>query len=302
MTSARALGLRLFNQPYLLLTLSPLFWAGNAVFGKAAAAVIPPFTLGFCRWLGATLIVLLICLPHMRRDWLIIRQHLGFLFFMGAFGFALFNVLLYTALHYTSAINVSIEQSAGPIIIILFSFLLFRERIRWIQTLGIVLSLIGVGITVTHGDLAKILRLEFNRGDAMTLVAITLYAGYSVALKWRPQMHWLSFWGVLILASLLTSIPFMLWEVQQGYRMEPGLTAFASILYVAIFPSFVSQLFYAQGVHLVGANRAGLFINLVPVFGALLAVVFLGEQFRFYHLLGLMLVLLGIFLASRIKR
>ena len=290
---------QLFAQPYLLLTLSPLFWSGNAIFGKAAAEVVPSFTLGFYRWAGASLIVLIICLPHMRRDWLIIRRHLGFLFLMGALGFAMFNILLYTALHYTSAINVSIEQSAGPIIIVLFSFLLFRERITWLQAVGIALSLIGVAITVTHGHLDQILSLDFNRGDVMTLAAITLYAGYSVALRWRPNMHWLSFLGTLIISSLITTTPFFAWDLAQGQHMTPGLTAFASILYIAIFPSILSQLFYARGIQLVGANRAGLFINLVPIFGALLAVVFLHEQFHFYHAQGLILVLSGIILANK---
>lgn len=284
----------LFRQPYILLLLAPFFWGGNAVAGKLAVGAVPPMALGSLRWALASLILIVLAHRHVRQDWARIRKSIVLLFFMGAFGFGTFNLLLYNALHYTSTINVTIEQAAIPMIIMLGNFLIYREKIGWLQMVGLVISLLGVAITVTHGDLAILWTLSINFGDVLMLIAALCYAAYSITLRKKPAIHWLSFLTILALAAFAASLVGLATEMSKGITFTPSMTGFALIVFLAIFPSILAQLCYARGVELVGANRAGLFINFVPVFGALLAVILLGEVFQLYHFLGLTCVFAGI--------
>ena len=218
---------------------------------------------------------------------------------MGALGFGAFNLLLYSAVHHTTAINVAIEQSAMPMLIVAANFLFFREKIGWMLAAGVVLSLVGVMVIAAHGDFGALLEADVNRGDAMMLVAVALYSGYSVALRKRPKLHWASFLAVLSLSAAAASLPFMIAEFIAGARIRPSSEAALLILYVSLFPSFFAQLFYARGVELIGANRAGLFINLVPLFGSGLAILFLGERLELYHIVGYGLVVVGLIAAQR---
>lgn len=285
--------------PYTLLTLTTLFWAGNAIAGKLAAGTVSPAALTFARWLLACLAFYVFARPHLVHDWPAIRRHLPMLLTLGALGFSAFNMGLYWALQYTSAINVTIEQSAMPVLIILANFLFFRLRVTALQTLGVLLTISGVMVTATRGAPLAIFETGVNRGDVMMILCVLLYAGYTVALRFRPDIHWTSLMFVLALSATLFAIPFYGMEVAlEGFR-APGVKAWAIIAYTAIFPSMLSQLFFIRGVAMLGANRAGLFINLVPIFAALLAVTVLGELFEGYHLAGLTLVLGGIALAER---
>jgi drug/metabolite transporter (DMT)-like permease len=285
--------------PYALLTLTTLFWAGNAIAGKLAAGEISPVALTFARWFFACIAFYFVARPHLQADWPAIRRHLPMLACLGALGFSAFNIGLYWALQYTSAINVTIEQAAMPVLIILANYLFFRMRISALQGLGVFLSVAGVLVTATRGSPLSIFETGVNRGDAMMMLCVVLYGGYTVALRFRPDIHWTSLMFVLSLSATLFAIPFYGTEIiQEGFR-APGSKAWAIIAYTAIFPSMLSQLFFIRGVAMLGANRAGLFINLVPIFAALLAVSILGEHFRTYHLIGLALVLGGITMAER---
>lgn len=285
--------------PYALLILTTLFWAGNAIAGKLAVGEISPVALTFARWFFACIAFYFVARPHLKTDWPAIRRHLPMLATLGALGFSAFNIGLYWALQYTSAINVTIEQSAMPVLIILANYLFFRMRISALQGLGVFLSITGVLVTATRGSPLSIFESGVNRGDAMMMLCVLLYAGYTVALRFRPDIHWTSLMFVLSLSATVFVIPFYATEiVQDGFR-APGTQAWIIIAYTAIFPSMLSQLFFIRGVAMLGANRAGLFINLVPIFAALLAVSILGEHFRTYHLIGLALVLGGIALAER---
>ena len=288
----------LFHQPYLLLVLTTLFWGGNAVAGKLAAGVIPPFTLTCIRWVGTALILFIVARPIIIRDWPAIRQNIRFLFFCGAVGFAIFNFLLYGALNFTSAINAAIEQSGMPMLIILGMYLVYGERITALQGVGVVLSILGVLLTATRGDLFAIMTLDMNIGDVMMLGAVLAYSIYSVALKRKPQLDWRVIMFGMASAAAVVSIPFALFEMASGRFMAFAPEAAMLLLYVVLFPSLMAQVFFFRGVELVGANRAGLFINLVPIFGALLAVLILDERLELYHLTGLGLVLCGIGLAE----
>lgn len=283
----------------LLLTLTTLFWGGNAVAGKFAVGEISPLLLTAFRWVIAVALLVIMSRRQLVRDWPVIRKHLPYLFALGAFGFAAFNAALYTSLKYTTAINVTILQAAMPMIIFGLNFLFYRTRLYWAQVIGYSVTLLGVLLTASNGNLALLADLAFNKGDVIMLVGAFIYSAYSVALRSRPQLHWLSFMTVLVMAAAVTSIVFASTEIFSGTAIWPtSVTAWSVILYTVLFPSVLGQAMFARGVELIGSNRAGLFMNLVPIFGAFLAVILLGETFHSYHAIALALVVGGIVLAQ----
>ena len=301
-TPPNAAGTAFFANPYLLLALTTLFWGGNAVAGKMAVGELSFLSLTFFRWLGALLLVLPFAWRPLMRDLPMIRRHFLLLFTLGAVGFSGFNLFMYWALTHTSVVNVVIEQAAIPVLIMLFNFVAFRLRVRALQIVGLLMALTGVVLTVTGGQPALLLQGKVNIGDAIMMLSALCYAIYSVGLRWRPPMHWLSFMLVLVFAATVVSGVFWLAEVSRTGVVMPTGKGWWLVAYVAFFPSLLSQLFFARGVDLIGANRAGLFINMVPIWGSLLAVMLLGEIFHWYHAAGLALVIGGIFLAERAAR
>jgi len=293
----------LLDRPYLILVLTPLFWGGNMVAGKLAVGQIDPYTLIVLRWLGALLMVLPFAAPHLRRDWPEIRRGWWLIAIYGGLGYATFNVLMYVAVYFTSAVNASIEQASIPVLVILANFIVFRVKARPLQIAGVILTIFGVMITAVHGDFGRIASLNVNIGDAMVLVACVAYTVHSLALRFRRPMHWLSFLVATFVAALLAGLVF---EAIFGGGLGAVFTGTAAatplgwgvVLYTAFFPSVLSQLFYARGVELIGANRASLFINLIPVFGTALSIVILREQLEPYHMVTAVLVILGIVLAE----
>jgi drug/metabolite transporter (DMT)-like permease len=287
----------------LLLTLTALIWGGNAVAGKFAVGHISPMLLTCSRWVGAIAILAVFAHRHIRTDWPVIRQHLPYLFIMGAVGFSIFNTLMYTALKYTTAINVAILQSGMPMFIFLLSFLALRIRPHWGQLVGYSLTLVGVLLTATSGDLMALAGLQINRGDLIMLVAAFVYSAYSVGLASKPDMHWLSFLTVLIASAAIAAIIMAAYEATTPDFIWPSTPrGWTVVFYTAIFPSIVAQGFFIRGVELLGGNRAGLFLNLVPIFGALLSVALLGESLHLYHIVALILVIGGILLAQRLNK
>lgn len=297
-----ALGQRAFSNATLLLVLAPLMWGGNAIAGRLAADVMSPVTLTFLRWLMACCIIAPLAGPHLARDLAGIRGSWRRLLIMGGVGFAGFNLALYTALNYTTALNASIEQACMPAVIMLGSYLWMRQRIGTLQCVGVVMSILGVLVTATRGAPASLFELGLNRGDAIMMIAVLIYSGYTIALRNKPALHWMSLLMGMALGALLVSGAVFVVELALRGFVEPGVDGWLIVTFTAVFPSLMSQLFFIRGVELVGANRAGVYINLVPIFGALLAVLVLGERFESYHLVGLVLVFAGITLAERFAR
>lgn len=293
----------LLDRPILILTLTSAFWGGNVVAGKLAVGHIDPYTLTVLRWVGALAVVLPFALPALRRDRAQLKRHLPLLLFYGAIGYCTFNMLMYIAAHYTSAVNASIEQVAINIFVMLGNFALFRVRVRVLQLLGVVLTVIGVALTATHGDLAQIMQLNINAGDALVVLASLAYAAYSLTLRFRPQVGWLSFLVATCSGALLAAI---VYQMTLGGGAAPLFADIAGIswqgwlivLYVLTFPSVLAQMLYVRGVELIGANRASLFINLIPVFGTLGSVLIIGERLEGFHLVAGVLIVLGICLAE----
>jgi len=287
------------DRPYLLLILAVLFWSGNFIVGRAFHSEIPPVALAFWRWVGAALLVTLPALPHLRRDRRALLQHWPAVLLLSTLGIAAFNTLAYSGLQYTEAINAFLLQSLMPVLIVLLSFVIFREKVTKLQSVGILVSLCGAVTIITRGDVEILLSLSINRGDLLVFAAVICYAGYTVMLRKRPHVHPLAFIATIFWLGSFILIPVYLWETLTVATLELKPASILVIGYVMVFPSIVSYLCYNRGVELIGANRAGLFIHLMPVFGSLMAVVFLGEIFCWFHGLGIMLIGAGIYLATR---
>lgn len=289
-----SLGARLWGSPYLLLTLVVLFWAGNAVVGRAARDLVPPFTLAFLRWSGALALVAPFALRTLPADLPVLRKHWRMLLLLGLLGVAAFNALLYSGVHFTTATNAVLIQASIPPLIAVVVFALFGQATSARQIGAMLLSMTGVVIVVCRGDPTVLLHLKIGLGDALILTASASWAFYSALLRKRPAVHPLSFLAVTFAIGVLAMAPLSLMEISVGRHVVWGAPALSAMAYVAVFPSVVAYLLYNRGVDLVGAARAGQFINLMPLFGAGLAVLLLGEPLRGFHLLGGGLIVAGI--------
>jgi drug/metabolite transporter (DMT)-like permease len=289
----------LANQPYLLLSITALCWAGNAIVGRLAAGHIPPVTLSFLRWSLAFLIILPFAWKHLRHDWSAIRARLGTMIVLSVTGIGAFNTLQYWALEYTQALNTLLLQSAGPLFVAVWSLILLGIRLTPAQAGGIALSLIGVLVILLHGDLTTLKNIELNRGDLIFTVALAIFGLYSVLSLKRPKIHGLSFVGFTFGCGAACLIPLLIWELLSRPLMQLDAANLLTLFYVAVFPSTLAYLCFNRGVHLIGANRAAPFFHVVPVFGSVMAIVFLGERPQLFHIIGFALVLTGVFVASR---
>ena len=287
------------NQPYLLLCLTSLFWAGNVVIGRFAAGQIPPMALSFIRWTGAFLFVLPFAWGRLVEDWPVIRQHWAMMILLSLVGVATFNTLGYWSLQYTQALNALLLQSSGPLFVALFSLLLYGIRLTWAQTLGIAISLIGVLVILLHGDLAALSTIRLNKGDVGYTIAIAVFGLYSALAARRPPIQPMSFLAFTCGCGALFVAPLFVWEMCSGRVTPINPTTISVLFYVAIFPSALAYLFFNRGVELIGANRAAPFFHLMPVFGSVMAIGFLGEKFQIFHLAGYALVLCGVIIAAR---
>jgi drug/metabolite transporter (DMT)-like permease len=287
------------NQAYLLLCITALCWAGNAIIGKLAAGHIPPVTLSFLRWGIAFLLILPFAWKHLKRDWAAIRGKLGLMILVSITGIGVFNTLQYWSLEYTTALNTLLLQSAGPLVVAAWSLVLLGVRLTLAQAIGILLSMTGVLVILMHGDFTALSDISFNKGDLIFLLAMVIFALYSVLTLKRPAIHGLSFAAFTFGASTLFLIPLLIIELLTRPVMALDAQNLLSLAYVAVFPSIIAYLCFNRGVQLIGANRAAPFFHVVPVFGSIMAIVFLGEHPQVFHFIGFALVLTGVYIASR---
>jgi len=293
----------LYRNPHLLLALTTFLWSGNAIAGKFAIGHVSPMMLTMSRWAVAFAVISLIAHRHIRNDWQTVRKNWLYLLLMGGIGYTGFNYCLYSGLQHISAINVTLEQSAMPLVIFLLNYLIYRTGITWLQMAGFLLTLLGVAVTVSSGAPLGLFTGDssgLNIGDLYMLAAAICYGGYSTALRSKPDMHWQSFLACLAAGALIFAVVGSVIEYQAGQLQMPTTSQSALvILYAGIFSSLVAQGLFIKGVEAFGANIAGLYINLVPVFGALLAVLLLGEQLYLFHAVAFVLVVGGIMIAQR---
>lgn len=286
-------------QAYIILCITTAIWGGNSVAGKLAVGHVSPMMLTTARWVIACLVLLIFAAPQVKRDMPLIRKNWLLLLGYGAVGFTGFNALLYSALQYTSAINAVIEQAGIPMIIFLMNFVMFRMAVSAAQIVGFTLTLAGIALTASHGNFATLLSLELNFGDGLMMIAALLYAGYTVALRWKPAIHWKSLIALSAFGALVSSLPLLVWEIAAGNFIMPDMKGWTIVAYAGLLPSLVSQILYVRGVELIGSNRAGLFINTIPIFGMLLSILLIGEQLEIFHIVAMALVLGGIAVAER---
>ena len=287
------------NQPYLLLSLTALFWAGNIVLARHVGDHVPPITLTTIRWFGTFLILLPFAWPHLKRDWPALRAHLPLMLLLSAIGYAFNNAISYWALQYTQALNALLIQSSGPLFVALWSLVLFGVRLTGAQLAGIAISLAGVLTIILRGDFAALAGITFNKGDVMFAASLVSFGLYSALMPRRPVTHQLSLISFTTCCGALLLVPFSVWEFSTGATLKFDFLTLATLAYVLIFPSTLAYLFFNRGIALIGPNRAAPFFHLVPVFGSAMAILLLGEQPRLFHLVGYLLVLAGVVIASR---
>lgn len=286
--------------PYLLLTLAPLFWSCNWIVGRALHHDVPPMAMTFFRWLFAIAILAPFALPRVRRDWPLIRAHWRRLLVLGTVGIGSHNALAYLGLNFTTATNGVILNSFIPVMIIAIAWVFLRERLTPVQLAGVAVSLAGVLAILSQGSLAALAAFRLNGGDLLIILSMAMWSAYTILLRWRPQgLDTLSFLFVLAVIGDTAMLPFWLAEQALGFHVAWTWQAVAALASVGLFSSVLAYLFWNRGVEQVGPQIAGLFVHLMPVFGVLLAWVFLGERLALFHVAGIGLILTGIGITSR---
>ncbi len=282
----------------MLLMLTMTMWAGNTVAGRLAAPEMSPMIVSGVRWFITCIILLIFGWRTMKADWHVIRPHWKFVVLLSMSGFTMFNAIFYYAAHLTTGINLSIIQGSIPIFVLMGAFLWFGIRSTWFQVIGVMLSLVGILVVASHGKIETLLHLTFNQGDILLLVACLFSAIYALGLRYRPAISGVSFFMYLAMAAFITTLPLMVMEFAQGGMITPSPKGWLIMAYIILCPSILGQIFFIWAIEKIGAARAGIFINLVPVLGALMSVWLLGEEFGAHHAISLALVLSGIFLAE----
>ncbi len=283
----------------LLLTFAAFAWAGNHVVARAVSAIIPIWSLNVARWLIVAALMVLVAAPALKRDWPLMRRHAVVLGFLGILGGGLFGALQFVGVRYTGALTLSVMNSVAPALIALASFLIFRDAISPLQSLGIAISLSGVLAIVTKLDLALLQALSFNPGDLIIVFNMGVWAVYSACLRLRPPIASTSFLFVLALWSAITAMPGAALEFLDGETLQADWITLGTLAYTSVLSSAIAYIFWGSGIEVLGVNRAGAFLHLVPVFGTLLATTLLGEQLGLYHIAGIALILAGVSLAVR---
>ncbi|WP_417693403.1 DMT family transporter [Roseibium sp.] len=294
---------RPFGNAFVLLTLTALFFGGNTVAGRLAIGEVSPMAVVMLRWVIVSLVLTISLRHRLRAEWPIIRQHLGKMALMAVFGFVGFNSFFYVAAKHTNAVNLGIIQGSIPVLVLIGTVFLFQAKIRALQVLGILATLAGVAVVASHGDLSTLASLTLNPGDGIMLIACLFYTGYTLALRNRPPISGLVFFTILSIIAAFATLPLVGYEILTNTVQWPATPkGWLVVLYISLFPSCLAQIFFIRGVEAIGPARAGVFINLVPVFAAILAVAILGEDFRFDHGLAMVLVLGGIWLSEKKSR
>jgi len=292
------------NLAYLLLILTTLFWSGNFIVGKAASIYqIPPFSLNFYRWLFAFLILLPFTIKEILANKKYILDNIGFFIILGITSITIFNSIVYYSLYYTQVISGVLMISTIPVWIMFIASILNIEKTNLFQIIGVILSLTGVLFIITKADIELIKSLNFNKGDLSMVVAMFSWATYSALLRKKTyEVSQIALLEVIIICGLLFLIPVYFIEMSLGNSITISKPFILTLSYVVLFPGILAFLFWIKGIAIIGANRAGVFLHLMPIFGALMAMIIFGEKFMFYHFLGAIFIIAGITLSNKNKK
>lgn len=289
------------NLAYILLVLTTLFWSGNFIVGKAASTYdIPPFSLNFYRWLFAGLILLPFTFKEILNKKNYIFNNIGFFIILGITSITIFNSTVYYSLYYMQVISGVLMISTIPVWIMFISSILGIEKTNKFQIFGVILSLLGVLFIITKSDMNIIKNLAFNRGDLIMTIGMFAWALYSALLKKKSyEISQITLLEVVIITGLIFLIPIYILEMKFGNQIVLGKPFILTLSYVVLFPGLASFFFWIKGIAIIGANRAGVFLHLMPVFGSIMAIILFDEKFMFYHLLGAIFIIGGITLSNK---
>jgi drug/metabolite transporter (DMT)-like permease len=290
---------RAWANAYLLLILTTLMWGGNAVASRLAVGHISPMALTSLRWVLVCALLPFLLRRELKQYAPVLLAHRWRIIVLGALGFTAFNALMYLAAYSTTAINIGILQGSIPVYVLIGAFLVYRTPIGWMQALGVAVTILGVLVTASRGDVATLANFSFVPGDIWMIIGCVFYAGFTVGIRNRPAVPGLVFFTAMAIVACIVSLPLLGLEIWSGSIVWPTAKGWLILAFVVIGPSLLSQLFFMRAVELIGPGRAGVFVNLVPVFAPLLAVLIIGEELALYHGLALALVLGGIWIAER---
>ncbi len=293
---------RIYDNPWLLIMLTCIFWAGNVVAARMAIGEISPMLLVSGRWALASVILIAAARRPFIQDWPALAPHWLRVFLMGCCGFTLFHAVYYVSAYYTTGVNLAIIQGVSPVFVLIGAWVMWRTPVRGVQIAGCALTMAGVMIVATHGDVFALQDLNFRIGDLGVLCSSIIYSGYALSLRNRPKSSSLGFFVAMAFAGLLSSLPLVALEAMAGRLVWPTQMGWALLFYTAIFPSLLAQLFFIRAVELIGPGRATLFYNMTPVLGAIFAALMLHEPFEIHHAVALAFVIGGVTIAERLGR
>ena len=291
--------MKIFSNSHFLLTLTSLFWAFNTIAGRAAVDEVSPLLVVSVRWFFVSILLTFLCRKELFETWKVLKYRLKWLVIMGLFGFTSFNSFYYIAAHDTIAINLGLVQGTMPAFIIIISRMWLKEKINMPQLLGVIITFVAVLLVVSSGNLYALMTLQLNKGDIVMIFACTLYAVYAVGLRKKPKIGALVLLTFFSYVAFIGSLPGLFYETFTSNLVLPGMKGIIILSIIIIFPSFLAQIFFMKGVEKIGPARSGLYTNLVPVFASILAVLLLGELFKLYHLISLILIFLGIYMFEK---
>ena len=286
---------------YTFLLFAALFWSGNFIVGKAASLFeIPPFTLNFYRWLFAWLILAPFTLQEIFEKKKYVLDNIKLIIILGITSITLFNSIVYYSLNFTNVISGVLMISTIPVMIIFFSWIFKIEKTNVYQILGVIFSLFGVVVIITKAKLTLLLSLNFNKGDIWMVVAMFSWAIYSALLKKKKhKLSQIALLQTIITMGLIFLLPIYIIEMKMGYLATLNLPFILTLTYVVLFPGLASFLFWIKGIAIIGANRSGIFLHSMPILSTIMAIIIFGEKFMFFHLVGAVLILIGIFLSNK---
>jgi drug/metabolite transporter (DMT)-like permease len=285
--------------PYLLLALCQLFWAGNWVIGRAVRDTMPPVALNFWRWAVAALVLAPFALPRLRGKGDVLRRHWLVICLLGFIGAGFFQVAVYVGLRYTEAVNAVLMNSASPLFIILIAWLLGEETVTPRQLIGMVVSFFGIVVIMNRGDIGQLRHFHFNPGDLLILLAMPAWGVYSVLLRRRPpDLDGIGLLFAICVSGLVLLVPAVAVESLFFQAAHFSWAATGAVLYIGLFASVGAYICWNRGVELVGPNRAGFTMHLLPAFATVLAVLVLGEDVHLFHIAGIAIILFGVWLAT----
>ena len=291
----------LSNQGYLLIVITAVAWSGNAIVGRGVVDIVPPVGLAFWRWVAAFPIFLIIAWPYLRNDLPLLVQYWKMVILLALLSISIYNTFIYQGLTTTTAINSFLINTSRPVIIVLLSFLIFRERITSLMSAGLVLALVGTGVIITQGDIDILQTLQFNIGDIWIFVATIAWALYTVVYPKRPKVHQASLLAVSVFVGLIIIAPMYVWETMTVGPVPLRAETLWGVAYLSVISSVVAYMTYNRAVEVLGANKAGLTSYLLPIFGSILAILILNEVFQLFHGIGFVLILAGVLVAARAK-